>query len=311
MPRKKREKLFYQGVAAATAVFGTTDKYFCPICARECFAPALDEGELTLEHVPPKSQGGKAIILTCRGCNNVAGHTVDANAAGRSELARFSEVIRGKGTGDAGATVLTIGEHKVRVQMSNDEGTTAFEVIGAANNPETVQKAMNELRRAYADGSWEEGFEIQVTKSVKYNPKMARISDLRAAFLACTAKMGYRFAFSGALEAIREQILNPDKELIPKWSINLTKPVSTPAMAISGDRGLVIVLLGSGAVVLPWPPSGADALRKAAVEGADGRKVTFQATPLEWPRSFDAILDRGEANALTRAIESDVSFLVP
>lgn len=296
MASNQKERLFDQGAQAAANVLGTKDTYFCPICGERYSTNALDSGQLTLEHVPPKSLGGKGLILTCRSCNNVAGYTIDANAAGRSELNRFTEVILGEGAGSAGATVLTIGEYKVRVEVSNDGTTTAFNVIGAANNPATVEKAMDELRRAAEDGSLE-GFKMQVTKSVRYNPRKAKVSDLRTAFLACTAKLGYRFAFSKALEAIREQILQPDEELIPKWSVKLSNPVSAPAMAIASDKGLVVVLLESGAVLLPWPPAGEDGLRKTYAEADKDKKVTFQASPLGWPRSFDAILDWDETNA--------------
>src|SRR5690606_794099 len=58
--------------------FVTADKdvYLCPICLR----PHIDlnsDDPLTLEDAPPKSLGGSANTLTCKTCNNTAGHEID------------------------------------------------------------------------------------------------------------------------------------------------------------------------------------------------------------------------------------------
>ncbi len=50
--------------------------FACPICLRLI----TDFDEVTIEHSPPKSLGGRAVALTCRDCNNTAGHTMDWQA---------------------------------------------------------------------------------------------------------------------------------------------------------------------------------------------------------------------------------------
>ena len=95
---KKRE-LFERGVEAFEKITGKSyGLYVCPICAKGYDRHQLEAGTLTLEHVPPKSLGGKGIVLTCKNCNSTAGHSVDAALANRREQNDCIEaIIRGEG----------------------------------------------------------------------------------------------------------------------------------------------------------------------------------------------------------------------
>src|ERR1700674_2218246 len=67
--------------------------YVRPICIG-AFPPAsVVSGELTAEHVPPLSFGGRELVLTCRACNNTAGSKLDAHARQKEDIA---EAIRGE-----------------------------------------------------------------------------------------------------------------------------------------------------------------------------------------------------------------------
>ena len=48
------------------------DKYLCPICLQ-----FKNKKQISEEHVPQKSMGGKKIILTCVNCNNLCGDKID------------------------------------------------------------------------------------------------------------------------------------------------------------------------------------------------------------------------------------------
>ena len=56
--------------------------YACPICM--LIFPQELSGGLTVDHVPPKSIGGRRMVLTCRTCNSVAGSDADAGARARN-----------------------------------------------------------------------------------------------------------------------------------------------------------------------------------------------------------------------------------
>ena len=51
--------------------------YVCPQRLQAFPESALATGWLTREDVPPKSVGGKKLVLTCRNCNSAAGHEMD------------------------------------------------------------------------------------------------------------------------------------------------------------------------------------------------------------------------------------------
>jgi hypothetical protein len=53
--------------------------YACPLCQTLFTIDELDTRNLTKEHVPPRSIGGREMVLTCRQCNNSAGATFDAH----------------------------------------------------------------------------------------------------------------------------------------------------------------------------------------------------------------------------------------
>src|SRR5687767_11812847 len=97
-----KKRLFNQGAVAAAAAWGIEENYVCPLCGVVFTRFALEDGGLSLEHVPPKAAGGRSIILTCRPCNNRAGHTVDAAASSRSKVQQFVESMLGTRQGYAG-----------------------------------------------------------------------------------------------------------------------------------------------------------------------------------------------------------------
>ncbi len=52
------------------------DVYICPMCLK-VHQTINEKDPLTLEDAPPKSLGGTANTLTCKSCNNTAGHKID------------------------------------------------------------------------------------------------------------------------------------------------------------------------------------------------------------------------------------------
>ena len=63
--------------------------YVCPQCLNAFPESALLAGWLTQEHVPPESVGGKKIVLTCKNCNNTAGHSTDADMRREADILDF------------------------------------------------------------------------------------------------------------------------------------------------------------------------------------------------------------------------------
>ncbi|WP_045875796.1 HNH endonuclease [Pseudofrankia sp. DC12] len=109
------------------------DWYVCPLCLDSMFTvEELDTGELTVEHVPPRSLGGHAMVLTCRRCNNYAGSRWDAQAYRRRQ---FHEYLTGQ-SGRAETVTLDIGGVITRAEL-HLTGTSGFLIAETPkiNNP--------------------------------------------------------------------------------------------------------------------------------------------------------------------------------
>ncbi|MDY6856806.1 MAG: HNH endonuclease, partial [Thermodesulfobacteriota bacterium] len=100
--------------------------YVCPICGTEFLSDAIDSGDLTLEHAPPESLGGRAITLTCVKCNCPAGSSIDAAMRNRHLLQHF--FIDSEGFQRARLEMMTyadtaspVGEEKLMERVSDRE----------------------------------------------------------------------------------------------------------------------------------------------------------------------------------------------
>lgn len=201
--------------------------YLCPLCfnlfPRQSLQPA-DPNPLTIEHNPPKSLGGTQQILTCKECNSKTGHKIDSHLVKRlSELDFFEERPNSK----IRATLDNSG-HKVTSDLSfNTEGTFIINIdrknshpIQADNflaNRSYSYKAFDSFDRESLFNSgthWKLNFTM--SPRLPSNERHSEISLLKIAYLYAFQKFGYGFLIHPHLYKVREQILNPTKEILPK-----------------------------------------------------------------------------------------------
>ncbi|GEM_PF-2970974 len=291
MSKKRKEKLFQLGVSAAERVLGTHELYFCPLCGNSFDYASLIQGELTLEHVPPKSHGGKGIILTCQSCNNKAGHTIDSAAHRRKELTDFIRTVYHKQEGEAGLATFEADGRKINVLVSNDGGTTNIKILDKNNDPEAVGY-LQEYMKSLADSGNAVGTQFSITARVRYHKRFSEISDLRSAFLVCSAQFGYSYSFSRALMKVRGQILNPNQEILEKWYVKIKTQTDSPMLAVAEKEGIVIVSVAERSVVLPWIGKSDTAFESTSAAIDDTNNFTVRAVPVDWPKGFVAALDR-------------------
>ena len=72
--KKKKATLFEAGSAVLGRISNPSIQgYLCPLC----FRVFPDLAELSEEHAPPQSIGGRSICLTCRDCNSINNNTND------------------------------------------------------------------------------------------------------------------------------------------------------------------------------------------------------------------------------------------
>jgi len=290
---KLKDRLFKQGVEAASKVCGTIDTYICPLCGNNFQETHLQTGDLTLEHVPPQSENGKVIILTCKKCNNFTGHSIDAQNAKQQSLNNFLLTSFGKKTGHAGRAVIELNNDKLNVDISNDGEEMKVVAVPGCNNPESVKKFIQHLKHMSREENTS-NLKFKVTARAKYHKKQSEISDLKSAFLICAATFGYRFALSTSLIKVRKQILDPDNTHIPDWYFSSEMSQgSANHIYVINEKNIVLVVFGNTnkKIALPWCSNSIDDFSLFSEHIRSGNKVTLNYTEAEWPQSFEARLD--------------------
>lgn len=202
-----------------------TDSYVCPLCLDVFGREAINTKEgnyLTIEHNPPKSLGGINEILTCKDCNSKSGHKIDNNLLNRLLELDFLEQ---KPNSRIRARLDNQG-NKVASDFSyTSDGTVHINIDRKNSRPSEADNFLNygTLTRVNPILNWnslgeENTFELRFTMSphLKSNERHAHIALLKIAYLLAFQQFGYGFILNPHLYKVREQILNPDKDILPK-----------------------------------------------------------------------------------------------
>jgi hypothetical protein len=159
--------------------------YICPLCFHMFSIKDLDQSKknpLTLEHIPPKSLGGRDLVLTCKKCNNISGQHYDSLL----RLALETEQVFSK-TGR--------GTNKIQLKLPNNKqlkGTMGFDgkifsiIINKKSNPYAVKDY--EQLMANFNQTIEIKYKVPPTKN--YSFALMRITYLL---------MFYRFGYNAIL----------------------------------------------------------------------------------------------------------------
>ena len=199
-PESRKREWFDRGAAAFALVCPgayADPTYPCPICLTPFTVEALEDKRLSVEHVPPKSVGGRELLLTCTVCNNFSGTKLDASA-------KTKEDVRLAMAGDAGRPhriKAMIGEVRINGELHTSGGKHSLQIPPHINKPGTGD-FLKTIARA--------GTQL-VVEHERYSELGARISWLRSGYLALFAVAGYRLALDPAMQIVRQQILEPDE----------------------------------------------------------------------------------------------------
>jgi len=292
-----RERKFAEGAAALSrhlaAVGGpqssvpTGEYYACPCCLRHYGSEALSDDTLTIEDVPPKSVGGRWLVLTCKECNNTAGTRLDEQARLREEQL---DLLIGRPSGRALTAKITVGDSTTQGDIRIVDDALLLFVDPNRSDP-TQHAKMTKTLDQWTSGSLRGGsMGFELTSRMKV--VRARLSWLRAAYLVAFAALGWHYIDRPFLAPLRAQLAAPDVPLLPPLA--LVDPDAAP-----DNRDLVIVQdpheLRSLAVVLgrytvflsgledPQPfMSLASALSGSPVQPGR-RQISWRGKRIPWP----------------------------
>ena len=291
---KLRQAMFDRGAAAWRAATGDPrGTYVCPLCTQGFARVALEHDVLAIEHVPPKAQGGRPLLLTCRACNSTAGHTVDAAASARDRTRAIAQAVTQKRGSATGTARLVVGGVETNVRYTaGPEGVTIV-VPNNMNQPGRPETQIDFIRSLDAQGKGQD-LKMTFTPHAKFHVRYAQIGDLRSAYLGAFAAYGYRYAFHPRLLVVRKQLMEPDIDVVGPagWLLDVPNRFQNPS--ITGIRAPTLSLavrVGLGVVILPWLEGPPDVYRELAKAFDSMPQVEVTGVQLGWPTEMRMVLD--------------------
>lgn len=254
--------------------------YICPICRRIFEEGGSDSHELTLEHVPPKSAGGKEILLTCKQCNVGAGTKYDHQFL---ENQKYLDFVASTTTGafiGGGDIELSHLENTANAKLIQENDQLTINLDYRHNSPQAAQYFHNLFQS-----------EITVEIGFSYESRSRQdfldVAYLKSAFLFMCAKFGYSFILSQECDVIRSQIIQHDAKIFELVAILETKPLEDGIYLDELHSIAIVVFLGR-CVAMPWlgwhrPVESSD-LRSLLTGEGNLTKYTL-------PTKFEAIFD--------------------
>jgi hypothetical protein len=278
MPSKntlKRLEWFKKGVEAlAYARPDAPRLYCCPICLRGFDNPNI----LTIEDVPPKSIGGKPLVLTCGVCNNRSGHLLDAHIKTGRDL---REIAQGKRD-----TRIRFGMdgHTITANALFRPGGIYITGVPENSDPHAHRSLFAKLNEVAATGSKDWKFSIELI--VRHNPWREAVGWLRVAYLYAFAALGYNFILRPELNIIREQFQKPNDRIVPQAMKHTGSPSGNGLSFVYSPTELrgIIVRLDVNLFFFPAYVEASTLYDRLASYPSTGQKLTMSGIHIDLPK---------------------------
>ena len=180
----------------------------CPTCLIDY---PIDSTEITEEHIVPESSGGKTTTFLCKTCNSTFGHKQTRWLSDWIELSESNAPFH-------------LNPKKQKASLTAD-GRTINGTLGLSSDGNI--EFFSDRRRSNPidfDAHWKDPkpHQISITTSM---PVFNNENSLRAGFLTAAyglwfKSFGYSFALQSCMDIVREQIMNPEKDLMP-WNYTI------------------------------------------------------------------------------------------
>lgn len=291
--QERRLSIFrYGSKAIAKYMNGDSSLYYCPICGLGYpESSAIKGDDLTLEHVPPESFGGKPILLTCRNCNSLSGYTLDVSVSSKKKFEYFGRIVHGQEKGTIPFAMLSLGDIQIAVSIQR-ENSFDIRPLEMANAPTILEKYQRHLMNS--SGNKGKDLKFNLSTSYKYNNRSFKLSYLKSAFLMVFAWLGYRYAFDPRLNVVRQQVQEPESNILgTKFWIegNGGMPLNK-IMLLTCPLPVFLVSFSDYCIVLPSLKSEGDIYSYLSSYWKKGQRITLQAKILDsWPNKLQMKLD--------------------
>lgn len=203
-----------------------TNFFRCPVCLRDLPVENLGindiDAGISEEHIVPDSVGGKHTTFLCKRCNSFFGH---------KQTARLSEWLQYL---KADTPFITDGKKQRGTKLHSGEialnGRLELEETGAINFISDRKRSNKTSFDTFWESAQPRSISIEYRLPMLADKNMLEVGYLTAAYGLWFKHCGYSFVFQTSQAPIREQILNPHKNLID-WNFlveNHAPPHLTP-----------------------------------------------------------------------------------
>ena len=234
MEKAAYAELFSKSLEVIT---GESGLYRCPLCLKA--SAVADADSLTWDHYPPRSIGGRDCdtALVCQDCHRRWSRT-DAELVKLMRREEFDRLYP-----DMEPVILRIpGEPYVQGLRHREAIGIREDSIHLTGRPEhtpeeATQRLTEFLNQVTSEGKWD-GLEMTVSTDLHltYSPRRVVRSFLKAAYLAAFDHLGYPYILSPALNAIRQQVREPEVAHLKHFKMLLCpQPTESDSEIALGD----------------------------------------------------------------------------
>jgi len=232
------------------------------------------------------------LLLTCETCNSNAGRKIDYQIKNQSDLIDFGKILTGHVSESEPSGSLLINDERYPITVQRKDKSTEIKI--KAYDHEKINQLKDFMTGLSVNGN-SHGFKFNITKTVKLDYRLLKIAFLKSGFLLITAWLGYRYAFDERLKIVREQISNPEDELLGTcfW-IEPNKDTKFPLrsiISVSHPIPSFLVTYDYGAVILPNPYSPSDFYATIRKKWMRNQPVNLTGKIYDWPQKPILFLD--------------------
>ena len=230
----KRQRIFDKYVTNRNLLIdnkliaGDRDVYLCPVCEQPYNRIDIGDNPLTLEDAPPKSLGGQANVLTCKVCNNTAGHEIDFHLTERLKELDSASFLPNTET----KVKIRVGEEVFNGTINIDEnGKMSMYHSRKNNHPIKLEEKMIGLKGG-------DVVDLNFLKT-RVIPEKLEYALLKTAYILAFQKFGNSLIFDPCFDIVREQLKNPEQRIYPeKFWMTPPYPKEMEGVYFVCDEGL-------------------------------------------------------------------------
>lgn len=185
-------------------ISNANNMFLCPVCMGNF--DNKDIQNISIAHIIPKCTGGKIFTLLCRKCNNDFGTKQDKWFGDYLKSTQCKEAFLSTTTSKG---YFIIDNLKINGKIKQDnEGNIDLYMDSRLNSPKTIE----EIKQKFNNHPPE--INITFPLPILQNERNIAIGFLNAGYLLWFKYFGYSWVLQNHLDIVRNQIINPDDDII-------------------------------------------------------------------------------------------------